>query len=196
MDYKFGDKLFYSSPLRKDLRTECIFIRDDNGKAVIMFGNAEWVARANYNLLTPISTDERSLSKVNVVSFSSRAVKTNYVLEKAAEMTDKNISYILISNDSTRRMIIRGLMDQYKDKFNKALSGDNLENCYMVCNPNITPYEIYDLCEQHSRNCGVTVLLLDYQANENYTEKIQTVLNEIVSDLRMDVILMTCSEEE
>ena len=196
MDYKFGDKLFYNSPVRKGLRTECIFIRDDNGRAVIMFSNAEWAARANYNLLTPISADKCSLNKVNVVSFSSRAAKTNYVLEKAAEMTDKNISYILISNDNTRRLIIRGLMEKYKNKFNKALIGDNLENCYMVCNPNITPYEIYNLCEQHARNCGVTSLLLDYDINENYTGKIQTVLNEIVSDLQMDVTLMACSEKE
>ena len=47
-NYKFGDKIIYVSPQDSELGTPCIFIRDDNGKAVVLFENAEWVARVNY----------------------------------------------------------------------------------------------------------------------------------------------------
>ena len=50
-DYKFGDMLLYVSPMIENLETPCVFIRDDNGKAVIMFRNAEWSARVNYRFL-------------------------------------------------------------------------------------------------------------------------------------------------
>jgi len=50
-EFRFGDKVLYVSPQNPDVKTPCIFIRDDNGKAVIIFQNAEWVARANYDYL-------------------------------------------------------------------------------------------------------------------------------------------------
>ena len=52
-DYYFGQRLNYKSQRLEGLTTPCIFIRDDNGKAVIMFKHAEFVARANYHLLSP-----------------------------------------------------------------------------------------------------------------------------------------------
>lgn len=194
MNFKFGDKLYFNSPTRKGLKTECIFLRDDNGRAVIMFGNAEWAARANYNLLTPLNINDNDSAKYSVSSFSFRTVKTDHVLAKVAEFTRNKIPYILISNDNSRKAIIRGLMEKYQDKYNTKLNSDDLDNCYMVCNHNITPYEVYDLCEQHARNCGVTVLILDYITNDNYTERMKKVLSEIISELRMDVVLMECSE--
>lgn len=39
--FEFGDKLVYTSPQNSDLKTLCIFLRDDNGKAVVMFSHAE-----------------------------------------------------------------------------------------------------------------------------------------------------------
>lgn len=62
MEYHFGDKVLYCSPIKDDLKTECIFIRDDNGKAVVMFRHAEWAARVNYSRL--ISCDEESTSDI------------------------------------------------------------------------------------------------------------------------------------
>lgn len=50
-DCFYGDKMKYISPYAQGLETPCIFIRDDDGKAVVIFQNAEWVARVNYNLL-------------------------------------------------------------------------------------------------------------------------------------------------
>lgn len=50
--FEFGDKLVYTSPQNSDLKTPCIFLRDDNGKAVVMFSHAEWVARVNYSYLS------------------------------------------------------------------------------------------------------------------------------------------------
>lgn len=51
--FEFGDNLLYTSSQKQELKTPCVFIRDDNGKAVIIFKNAEWVARVNYNFLSP-----------------------------------------------------------------------------------------------------------------------------------------------
>lgn len=50
-ELKFGDKLKYASPIVQGLETPCIYLRDDNGKAVVIFKDAEWVARVNYRLL-------------------------------------------------------------------------------------------------------------------------------------------------
>jgi len=50
-DYHFGDKVVYISPMVQGLETPCIFVRDDDGKAVVIFQHAEWVARVNYRLL-------------------------------------------------------------------------------------------------------------------------------------------------
>lgn len=50
--FAFGDKIIFTSPQNPGLQTPCVFIRDDGGKAVIIFENAEWVARVNYYLLS------------------------------------------------------------------------------------------------------------------------------------------------
>lgn len=47
---RFGDILLYRSPVDGH-KTPCVYIRDDNGKAVIIFAHAEWVARVNYKTL-------------------------------------------------------------------------------------------------------------------------------------------------
>lgn len=47
-NFKFGDKLYYTSPQNSNLRTLCVFIRDDKGKAVVFFAHAEWAARVGY----------------------------------------------------------------------------------------------------------------------------------------------------
>ena len=52
-DYYFGQRLDYESPQIDGLRSLCVFVRDDNGKAVVIFQNAEWVARINYRYLSP-----------------------------------------------------------------------------------------------------------------------------------------------
>ncbi len=50
--FEFGDKLVYTSPQSSDLKTPCVFLRDDNGKAVVMFSHAERAARVNYRFLS------------------------------------------------------------------------------------------------------------------------------------------------
>lgn len=50
--FAFGDKIIFTSPQNPGLQTPCVFIRDDDGKAVIIFENAEWVARVNYRFLS------------------------------------------------------------------------------------------------------------------------------------------------
>jgi len=64
--FKFGDKLLYTSPQGRNLRTMCIFVRDDNGKAVVFFAHAEWAARVNYCQLEyadPLHQSERNLEQ-------------------------------------------------------------------------------------------------------------------------------------
>lgn len=55
--YKFGDILKYTSPYCPSLESPCVFIRDDGGLAVILFRNAEWVARVNYLFLSKSEGD-------------------------------------------------------------------------------------------------------------------------------------------
>lgn len=40
----FGDKIFYTSPMNGKT-TPCVFLREECGKIVVMFKNAEWAAR-------------------------------------------------------------------------------------------------------------------------------------------------------
>ena len=54
--YKFGDLLYYTSP-QKPRRTRCVYVREDAGKAVVLFKHAEFVARVNYSYLST-SKDE------------------------------------------------------------------------------------------------------------------------------------------
>lgn len=49
--YTFGDILRYTSPQNPVQQTSCVFIRDDNGRAVVFFQHAEWAARVNYEFL-------------------------------------------------------------------------------------------------------------------------------------------------
>lgn len=49
--YKFGDLLYYTSP-QKPHKTRCVYVRDDAGKAVVLFIHAEFVARVNYAYLS------------------------------------------------------------------------------------------------------------------------------------------------
>lgn len=48
----FGDVIAYSPPQRNCNKIPCVYIRDDNGKAVVFFKRAEWAARVNYENLT------------------------------------------------------------------------------------------------------------------------------------------------
>lgn len=48
---RFGERLNYRSLIHPMLKTECVFIRHENGRAVIMFAHAERVARVNYEQL-------------------------------------------------------------------------------------------------------------------------------------------------
>lgn len=51
IDCCYGDNMKYISSYAQRPETPCIFIRDDDSKAVVIFQNAEWVARVSYNLL-------------------------------------------------------------------------------------------------------------------------------------------------
>lgn len=50
--YTFGDVLRYTSPQDPIRQTLCVFVRDDNGRAVVFFQHAEWAARVNYKFLS------------------------------------------------------------------------------------------------------------------------------------------------
>lgn len=50
--YTFGDVLRYTSPQNHVQQTLCVFVRDDNGRAVVFFQHAEWAARVNYKFLS------------------------------------------------------------------------------------------------------------------------------------------------
>lgn len=47
----FGAPLYYQSPSYSYVKTPCIFIRDDGGKAVVIFRDAERVDRVEYDRL-------------------------------------------------------------------------------------------------------------------------------------------------
>lgn len=44
LNYKFGDILIYQSPYTNQ-DSVCVYIREENRKAVVMFPEAEWAAR-------------------------------------------------------------------------------------------------------------------------------------------------------
>lgn len=46
--YKFCDILNYKSPIKKGLKTKCVFIRKEGHKAVVMFAHAEFAARVGF----------------------------------------------------------------------------------------------------------------------------------------------------
>lgn len=52
--YKFGEKLIYRSPMKQNLKTECLFIRHDpfSERAVVMFANALYIAKVDYKDLS------------------------------------------------------------------------------------------------------------------------------------------------
>ncbi len=81
--YEFGDKLLYQSPYCDWLQTPCVFIRDDNGKAVIMFAHAEWCARVSYNNL--ISKSDRSFGEI-VDPYSLMNERKDKKLKKLKEL--------------------------------------------------------------------------------------------------------------
>ena len=57
--YKFGDLLYYTSP-QKPHRTRCVYVREDAGKAVVLFKHAEFVARVNYVYLSSDKQEDKS----------------------------------------------------------------------------------------------------------------------------------------
>lgn len=57
--YKFGDLLYYTSP-QKLHRTRCVYVREDAGKAVVLFKHAEFVARVNYAYLSSDKQEDKS----------------------------------------------------------------------------------------------------------------------------------------
>ena len=57
--YKFGDLLYYTSP-QKPRRTRCVYVREDAGKAVVLFKHAEFVARVNYVYLSSEKQEDKS----------------------------------------------------------------------------------------------------------------------------------------
>lgn len=56
--YKFGDLLYYTSQ-QKPHRTRCVYVRDDAGKAVVLFRHAEFVARVNYAYLSTLKETDQ-----------------------------------------------------------------------------------------------------------------------------------------
>lgn len=65
--FEFGDKLIYTSPQKSDLKTPCVFLRDDNGKAVVMFSHAEWAARVNYLCLSKENGSHMEQRTCNII---------------------------------------------------------------------------------------------------------------------------------
>lgn len=65
--YRFGDLLYYTSPMKPQLRTRCVFVRNDDGKAVILFEHAEFVARVNYKYLSRSKQDDRTCKTCAVI---------------------------------------------------------------------------------------------------------------------------------
>ena len=63
--YQFGDLLYYTSPLNLH-KTRCVYVRDDAGKAVVLFMHAEFVARVNYAYLKRLTYEERLIGDAMV----------------------------------------------------------------------------------------------------------------------------------
>lgn len=192
MGYKFGDKLFYNSPVRKGLRTECVFIRDDNGRAVIIFSNDEWVVRANYNLLSRQNNVDHH--EIQIEEFGCKSGKTSYIVSKAAEFANSHIPFLMISNEDSIIAITNRLKLQFEDQFCTSSTEIKWDGCYILSKPGITPDEIYNLCEMYVKNFGIEVLLFDYIRNtdpsgyvDNSDRTINT-LEQIVEDFGIDVI--------
>lgn len=45
---KFGERINYRSPIHPMLKTECVFVRHEGDRAVVLFAHAEKVARVDY----------------------------------------------------------------------------------------------------------------------------------------------------
>lgn len=50
--FRFGDELLYIPQVSDRRETPCVFIRDDNGNAIVCFSNAERVAKVDYKSLS------------------------------------------------------------------------------------------------------------------------------------------------
>lgn len=45
---RFGERINYRSPIHPMLKTECVFMRHEGDRAVVLFVHAEKVARVDY----------------------------------------------------------------------------------------------------------------------------------------------------
>ena len=78
--YQFGDLLYYTSPLNLH-KTRCVYVRDDAGKAVVLFMHAEFVARVNY-------------------AYLSTSKETDQMKTYTIEYTETNIGYFDVEAES------------------------------------------------------------------------------------------------
>ena len=79
----FGAELDYRSPMDGHL-TRCIYIREENGRAVVMFQHAERVARVDFEQLEWFKYGNDALIS-GLQEYCVNLIKRNERLEKAYE---------------------------------------------------------------------------------------------------------------
>ena len=163
MDFKFGDKLYFSSPKTNGETKPCVFLRDWNGVANVVFQDDEHSYYVGYEFLSKTN----NLADVEIATVRTRSEKRKFILDKAVEHIKNNIPFLFISNIEDIFTVIQLIKVHYEDKYSERIDKTNLNNCYVISVPDIKRSEIYDICELFINQFGVKTLIFDYIRNTN-----------------------------
>lgn len=163
MDFKFGDKLYFSSPKTNGETKPCVFLRDWNGVANVVFQDDEHSYYVSYEFLSKTN----NLADVEIATVRTRSEKRKFILDKAVEHIKNNIPFLFISNIEDIFTVIQLIKVHYEDKYSERIDKTNLNNCYVISVPDIKRSEIYDICELFINQFGVKTLIFDYIRNTN-----------------------------
>lgn len=197
MNYNFGDKLFHSYRANCVVNKQCIFVRDDEGKAVVVFPNSDRVFTTNYSNLSD------SISKsFECIELTRKAGKTKKAIEKVIDSIDKNIPTIFISVESNETQMTQRLLcamsdvDYFEVVRKGCLTTEQIDLLYdnlkRLQNSKLSFYygaeftnnTIETICREKLKENNNVRLILDYCRNDNQLKFLQ---DRIYGDLDISV---------
>lgn len=192
--YNFGDKIYYNSPVKQGLSTECVFIREDNGKAIIMFPHAERTAIVCYENISTMPKPKGANLTVN--GFGTKKGKTNFIAENAIKLLHLGASILLISTEMTPSLMVDRINALDKDR-DKDLS----YRCAMQgrFTPIFIPFNdmdnVIEACQAAKKIKNIDYVLYDHISDYVYSKKypkradvFRVLQTEIVDDMGINVI--------
>ena len=190
MNCNFGDKLIYTQ------NRQCIFVRDNNGKAVVLLPDSEQVVSVSYSSL---ANDEKTF---DCIELPRKAGKTTKALKKVADNITRNIPTIFISVESNTQQIQEQLLfvmsniDYYEAIQKQSLTFEQidllLDNQIKLQNskfssyykPYITNDKIEEVCKLMLMSNDNVCLVFDYCRND---DQLRFLKNRIHRDLGVSV---------